>query len=45
MKMINFEKKKMMPVTNNERGSCANQEICHICKNMFEIKHSDKKET
>ena len=32
MKKNNFEKKKMIPLTNKKQESYASQEICHICK-------------
>ena len=44
MKVINFEKKKMIPVTNKESEVYACQEIYHIWKKNFEIKQThDKK--
>ena len=35
MKIINCEKKEMIPLTNEEKESYENQEICHICKKEF----------
>ena len=35
MKIINYEKKEMMPLTDEEKESYENQQICHICKNEF----------
>ena len=35
MKIINCEKKEMTPLTNKEKESYENQEICHICKKEF----------
>ena len=35
MKIINSEKKEMIPLTNEEKESYENQEICHICKKEF----------
>ena len=35
MKVINYEKKEMIPLTNEEKESYENQEICHICKKEF----------
>ena len=32
MKIINYEKKEMIPLSNEEIGSYENQEICHICE-------------
>ena len=35
MKVINCEKKEMIPLTDEEKESYENQEICHICKKEF----------
>ena len=35
MKIINCEKKELTPLTNKEKESYENQEICHICKKEF----------
>ena len=35
MKIINYEKKEMTPLTDKENESYENQEICHICKKEF----------
>ena len=35
MKIINHEKKEMMPLTDEEKESYENQEICHICEKEF----------
>ena len=35
MKIINYEKKEMTPLTNEEKESYENQQICHICKKEF----------
>ena len=35
IKIINCEKKEMIPLTNEEKESYENQEICHICKKEF----------
>ena len=32
-KVINCEKKEMIPLTDEEKESFENQQICHICKN------------
>ena len=34
-RIINYEMKAMIPLTNEEKESYANQEICHICKKEF----------
>ena len=31
-KIINYEKKEMIPLTNEEKGPYENQKICHICE-------------
>ena len=36
MKVLNFEKKKMLPLTNKEYISYCNQENCHICGRNLE---------
>ena len=43
MKIINFKKKKMMPLTNEEQKSYLNQANCHICKRKFEDKYTNDK--
>ena len=35
MKIVNFEKKLMISLTNKELQSYASQENCHICKKRF----------
>ena len=40
MKIINCEKKEMIPLTNGEKESYENQEMCHICKK--EINNDNK---
>ena len=35
MKVINCEKKEMIPLTDEEKESYENQKICHICKKEF----------
>ena len=32
MKIINHEKKEMIPLTDEENESYENQETCHICE-------------
>ena len=44
MKIINYEKKEMIPLTDEEKKSYENQEICHICKQEFCTDEDDKKE-
>ena len=43
-KIINYEMKEMIPLTNEEEESYENQEICHICEKEFGIDKSNKKE-
>ena len=38
MKIIHFEERKMILLTNKEFESYASQENCHICKRNFEDK-------
>ena len=35
MKIINYEKKEMIPLTDEEKEYYENQEICHICQQEF----------
>ena len=44
MKIINYEKKEMIPLTNEEIESYENQEICHICEKEFCTDKDNKKE-
>ena len=44
MKIINHEKKEMIPLTDEEKESYENQEICHICGKEFCIDEDDKEE-
>ena len=32
MKIINYEKKEMIPLTNEEKETHENKKICYICK-------------
>ena len=43
MKIINFEKKKMIPLTTKEFESYFNHKNCHICKKKFEDKYTTDK--
>ena len=42
MKMINFNKKGMIPLTDKETGFYEKQKICHICKKQFGTDYDDK---
>ena len=44
MKIINDEKIEMIPLTDEEKESYENQEICHICKKEFCTDENNKKE-
>ena len=35
MKIINYEKKEMIPLTNEEKETHENQTICYICEEEF----------
>ena len=35
LKIINYEKKEMIPLTDEEKESYENQKICHICRKEF----------
>ena len=43
MKIINCEKKEMIPLTDEEKESYENQKICHICEKEFSTDNKDKK--
>ena len=43
-KIINYEMKAMIPLTNEEKESYENQEICHICEKELCIDKDNKKE-
>ena len=42
-KIINYEKKDMIPLTNKEEKHHNEQEVCYICKKEFNTDDSDKK--
>ena len=44
MKIINYEKKKEIILTNEEKESYENQENCHICGKEFSTDKNNKKE-
>ena len=44
MKIIKYEKKEMIPLTDQEKKSSENQEICYICEKEFCIDKNNKKE-
>ena len=44
MKIINYGKKEMIPLTDKEKESFKNQEICYICEKEFCTVENNKKE-
>ena len=42
MKIINYEKKEMMPLTDEENRSYEEQEVCHTCKKKFCMDEHDE---
>ena len=43
-KIINYEKKEMIPLTNDEKKSYEKQKVCYICKKEFCTDKNDEKE-
>ena len=44
MKIINYEKKEMIPLSDEENKSYERQKVCHICKKEFCIDENEKSE-
>ena len=42
MKIINYEKKEMIPLTYEENRSYKEQEACHICEEKFSMDKDDE---
>ena len=42
MKIINYEEKEMIPLTDKENKSYENQKACYICKKEFSTDENDK---
>ena len=42
MKVINYEKKEMMALTDEEINSCKKQKVCYICKEKICTDYDDK---
>ena len=42
MKIINYEQKEMIPLTNKEKKSYEKQKVCYICKKEFCTDKNDK---
>ena len=36
MKIINYEEKEIIPLTDEENKSCEEQKVCHTCKKKYE---------
>ena len=43
MKIINYEKKEMIPLTDEEKESYENQDICHLCEKEICADKNNKK--
>ena len=43
MKIINYEKKEMIPLTDEEKETHENQKICYICQQEFCTDENNKK--
>ena len=41
-KIINYEKKEMIPLTDEENKSYEKQKICYVCRKEFNIDENDK---
>ena len=41
-KIINYEEKEMMPLTDKENKSYEKQNVCSICKKEFSTDENDK---
>ena len=41
-KIFNYEKKEMIPLTDEEKQSYENQKICRICEKEFNTDNQDK---
>ena len=44
MKKINYEKKEMIPLTDEENESYEKEKVCYICKKEFNNDGNDKNE-
>ena len=43
IKIINYEKKEMIPLTDEKSKSCKKQRACYICKKEFSTDYDNKK--
>ena len=41
-KIISYENKEMIPLTDEENKSYQKQKVCHICNKIFTIDYDDK---
>ena len=44
IKIVYYEKKKMIPLTNKETESHGKQKVCYICKKEFSTNKNDENE-
>ena len=42
MKIINYENKEKIPITDKENESYEKQKVCYICKKEFNTDENDK---
>ena len=42
MKIINYEKKEIIPLTKEEKETHKNQKICYICEEEFCVNKNEK---
>ena len=42
-KIVNYEKKEMIPLTKKEKKKYNKQKLCYICKKIFSTDDSNKK--
>ena len=42
MKIIEYDKKEMVPLTDEKNESCENQKVCSICKKEFSTNENEK---
>ena len=42
MKIMNYEKKEMIPLTNEEKELYEMQKVCYTCKKIFSTDKNDK---
>ena len=43
MKIIDYEEKEMIPITDKENKSYEKQKVCYVCKKEFSTNDDDKK--